>query len=34
MYKNGFGINNLQWLMCHKTNQTKAKPYIEDTKNG
>ena len=19
MYKNGFGINNLQWLMCHKT---------------
>ena len=24
MYKNGFGFNNLQWLMCHKTkpNQT------------
>ena len=24
MYKNGFGINNLQWLMCQKTkpNQT------------
>ena len=19
MYKNGFGINNLQWLMYHKT---------------
>ena len=19
MYKNGFGINNLQWLICHKT---------------
>ena len=19
MYKNGFGINDLQWLMCHKT---------------
>ena len=19
MYKNEFGINNLQWLMCHKT---------------
>ena len=19
MHKNGFGINNLQWLMCHKT---------------
>ena len=27
MYENGFGINNLQWLMCHKTkpNQTQAK---------
>ena len=26
-YKNRFGINNLQWLMCHKTkpNQTKRK---------
>ena len=25
MYKNGFGIYNLQWLMCHKTkpNQTR-----------
>ena len=25
MYKDGFGINILQWLMCHKTkvNQTK-----------
>ena len=25
MYKNGFGFNNPQWLMCHKTklNQTK-----------
>ena len=22
MYKNGFGINNLQWLMCQQT-----KPY-------
>ena len=24
MYKNGFGINNLQWLICHKSppNQT------------
>ena len=24
MYKNGFGIYDLQWLMCHKTkpNQT------------
>ena len=19
MFKNGFDINNLQWLMCHKT---------------
>ena len=24
MYKNGFDINNLQWLMCHKT-----KPNIQ-----
>ena len=26
MYKNGFGINNLQWLMGHKTkpNQTES----------
>ena len=26
MYKNGFGINNLQWFMCRKTktNQTKT----------
>ena len=22
-YKNGFGINNLQWLMCHKTKPNK-----------
>ena len=21
MYKNGFGLNNLEWLMCHKTKQ-------------
>ena len=30
MYKNGFGINNLQWLMCHKTqpNQTETKKNI------
>ena len=30
MYKNGFGINNLQWLMCHETkpNQTKIKAKI------
>ena len=27
MYKNGLGINNLQWLICHKTkpNQSKLK---------
>ena len=23
MYKNGFGINNLLWLMCHKTKPNK-----------
>ena len=22
MYKNGLGINNLQWLICHKTKPT------------
>ena len=22
MFKNGFNINNLQWLMCHKTKQS------------
>ena len=26
MHKNGFGINNLQWLMYHKTKQNQAKP--------
>ena len=26
MYKNGFGINNLQWLMCHKTQPNQTKP--------
>ena len=36
MYKNGFGINNLQWLLCHKTksnqiksNQIKPTEYTE-----
>ena len=28
MYKNGFGINNLQWLMCHKTKPNQTKPII------
>ena len=23
MYKNGLGINNLQWLMCHKIKPNK-----------
>ena len=23
MYRNGFGINDLQWLMCHKTKPNK-----------
>ena len=26
MYKNGFGINNLQWLMCHQTKPNQTKP--------
>ena len=21
-------LNNLQWLMCHKTKQNKTKPYL------
>ena len=25
MFKNGFGINNLQWLMSHKTKQTESR---------
>ena len=28
IYKKGFGINNLQWLMCHKT-----KPNLSDIKS-
>ena len=26
MFEKGFGIYNLQWLMCHKTKQNKTKP--------
>ena len=26
MYKNGFGIDNLQWLMCHKTKPDQTEP--------
>ena len=26
MYKNGFGINNLQWLMSQKTKPNQTKP--------
>ena len=26
MYKNGFGINNLQWLICYKTKPNQTKP--------
>ena len=26
MYKNGFGINDLQWLMCPKTKAIQSKP--------
>ena len=28
MYKNEFGINDLQWLMCHKTKPNKTKPIF------
>ena len=28
MYKNGFGINNLQWLMCHRTKPNQTKPNL------
>ena len=28
MYKNGFGINNLQWLMYHKTKPNLTNLYI------
>ena len=24
MYKAGFALSNLQWLICHKTNQSKS----------
>ena len=26
MHKNGFGINDLQWLMRHRPNQTRGGP--------
>ena len=29
MHKNGFGINNLQWLMCYKTKSSK---YLDLTR--
>ena len=28
MYKNEFGINNLQWLMCYKTKTNQTNIYI------
>ena len=28
MYKNGFGVNNIQWLNYHKPNQTRIKTHI------
>ena len=28
MYKTGFDINNLQWLMCHKTKPNQTKQFI------
>ena len=34
--KNGFNLNNQQWLMCHKTkpNQTKPSYYSKGTPSG
>ena len=28
MFKNGFSINNLQWLICHKTKPKQTNPKI------
>ena len=28
MYKDDFALNNLQWLMCHKTKPNKTKTII------
>ena len=33
MYKNGFGINDLQWLMCHKTKPNQICP-LNKTQTG
>ena len=30
MFKNGFRINNLQWLMCHKTKPNQTKPNTQN----
>ena len=27
MYKEDLALNNLRWLICHKSNQTNAKTY-------
>ena len=31
MYKEDLAINNLQWLICHKTNQTNPRVSCEIT---
>ena len=33
MYKNGFGIYNLNWLVCHKTKQKRKKEKKQKNKN-
>ena len=33
MYKNRFGINNLQWLMCHETKPRLLLSGIQETRN-
>ena len=33
MNKNGFGIDNQQWLICHKTKPNQTKPKSQTTPN-
>ena len=30
MFKNGFALNNLQWLICHKSKPNQSDPYFLD----
>ena len=33
MYENRFGINNLQWLMCHKTKQNQTSYILSSSRH-